>query len=153
MNKAITVIQASRQALLNLIEDLSIDQLNEIPAGFNNNIAWQLGHLIVSQQILCYKLSQLPLLIDKDWVEKYRNGSRPESFINTEEVSSLKQASAQNIEVLERDLTQNIFANFQPYTISTYKNLTLANIDDALEFIVSHEGLHYGCCLMMKKFV
>jgi hypothetical protein len=35
----------------------NLDQLNTIPEGFNNNLIWNIGHIIVSQQLLVYKLS------------------------------------------------------------------------------------------------
>ncbi|MNJ92943.1 DinB superfamily protein [compost metagenome] len=153
MDKIFEVIRASRKALLSLVENLSTEQMNKIPAGFNNNLAWQIGHLVVSQQILCYKLSNNELVIDSTLVDKYRNGSKPERFISAEEIEQLKRYLLDNIDQLEKDLTTDKFNNYTPYTISTYKGYTLEKIEDAIKFIVSHDGLHYGCSLMMKKLV
>ncbi|MFN0256266.1 DinB family protein [Pedobacter ureilyticus] len=153
MNKIFEVIRASRKALLSLVEDLTTEQLNKIPAGFNNNLAWQMGHLVVSQQILCYKLSNNQLVIDASLVDKYRNGSKPESFISDEEILQLKTYLLDTIDQLEEDLATDKFENYTPYSISTYKGYRLEKIEDAIKFIVSHDGLHYGCSLMMKKFV
>ena len=153
MDKIFEVIRAGRKALLSLVEDLSTEQMNKIPAGFNNNLAWQIGHLVVSQQILCYKLSNNELVIDSTLVDKYRNGSKPERFISAEEIEQLKRYLLDNIDQLEEDLTTDKFNNYTPYTISTYKGYTLEKIEDAIKFIVSHDGLHYGCSLMMKKLV
>jgi uncharacterized damage-inducible protein DinB len=153
MEKIFEVIRASRNALLSLVEDLSTEQLNKIPTGFNNNLAWQMGHLVVSQQILCYKLSGNNLVIDASLVEKYRNGSKPEGLITAEEIAQIKHYMISNIDQLESDLQTDKFADYTPYTISTYKNYRLEKIEDAIKFIVSHEGLHYGCSLMMKKFI
>lgn len=153
MDKILEVIRASRSALLRLVEDLSTEQLNKIPTGFNNNLAWQIGHLVVSQQVLCYRLSNNPLIIDPSLVDKYKNGSKPESFISAEEIAQLKNYMLSNIDQLKEDLAANKFTNYTPYTPSTYKTYTLEKIEDAIKFIVSHEGLHYGCSIMMKKFV
>lgn len=153
MDKIFEVIRASRKALLSLIEDLSTEQLNKIPEGFSNNLAWQIGHLVVSQQVLCYKLSDNELVIDPTLVDKYRNGSKPESFISAEEIAQIKAYLLDTIDQLEKDLATDKFANYTPYTISTYKGYRLEKIEDAIKFIVSHDGLHYGCSLMMKKFV
>jgi len=153
MNKTFEVIRASRQALLSLVEGLSTEQMNKIPDGFNNNLAWQMGHLVVSQQILCYKLSNNELIIDPTLVDKYRNGSKPENYISTEEISQIKTYLTATIDQLEKDLNANKFDNYTPYSISTYKGYRLERIEDAIKFIVSHDGLHYGCSLMMKKFV
>jgi len=153
MDKTLEIIRASRKALLALVEDLSIEQLNQIPTGFNNNLAWQIGHLIVSQQQLCYKLSNNPLVIDPALVDKYRNGSKPENFISAEDIAQLKHDLLSTIDQLESDLASDKFKEYYPYTISTYKGLKLESVQDAVKFIASHDGLHYGCSLMMRKLV
>lgn len=153
MDKIFEVIRASRKALLSLVEGLSTEQMNKIPVGFKNNLAWQMGHLVVSQQILCYKLSNNDLIIDPTLVDKYRNGSKPESLISAEEIAQIKSYLLDTIDQLEQDLATEKFNNYTPYTISTYKDYRLEKIEDAVKFIVSHDGLHYGCSLMMKKFV
>ena len=153
MNKIFEVIRASRKALLSLVEGLDTEQMNKIPAGFSNNLAWQLGHLVVSQQILCYKLSNNELIIEPALVDKYKNGSKPESFISAEEIAQLKTYLLDTIDQLETDVADRKFENYMPYTISTYQGYRLEKIDDAIKFIVSHDGLHYGCSLMIKKFV
>lgn len=153
MDKILEVIRAGRKALLRLVEDLSTEQMNKIPSGFNNNLAWQIGHLVVSQQVLCYKLSSNPLIIDPTLVDKYKNGTKPESFISTEEIAQLKAYLLDTIDELEKDLTTDKFINYTAYAPSTYKIYNIEKIEDAVKFIVSHDGLHYGCSLMMKKFV
>ncbi len=50
MNNKIEKIKKTRRFLLNLVSELSTDQLNEIPPDFNNNIIWNMGHLIAAQQ-------------------------------------------------------------------------------------------------------
>jgi len=54
MNKGIDGIRRTRTYLLDFIKDLSVEQLNEIPGRLNNNIIWNLGHTLVTQQHLCY---------------------------------------------------------------------------------------------------
>ena len=44
----------SRKAFIRLIDDLTIDELNQIPEGFNNNIFWNFAHIVVSTQTLSY---------------------------------------------------------------------------------------------------
>ena len=61
MEKIIELIKATRNKLLSLVEELTTEEMNYIPTGFKNNLAWQIGHLVVSQQILCYKLAGQPL--------------------------------------------------------------------------------------------
>lgn len=153
MEKLIKVIKASRNKLLSTIAELSTAELNYIPAGFKNNLAWQIGHLVVSQQILCYKLSGNKFVIEEELIDLYKNGSKPERDFSETEITQMKGYLLSTIDQLEIDLKTNLFANFTPYTISTYPGLTLENVEDSVTFIVSHDGLHYGCSLGLKKLV
>jgi len=153
MEKIIEVIKACRSKWLTTLEDLTTDQLNQIPTGFNNNLAWQLGHVVVSQQLLCYKLSGNALLIDEQLVDMYRNGSKPERYITAEEIDQMKTYLLSTIDQLATDLGTDKFQNFTSYTISTYPGFKLEKITDSVKFIVSHDALHYGCSLMLKKLV
>ena len=51
----------TRKNLLKYLNTLSIEELNIIPEGFNNNIFWNIAHVAVTQQILVYKLSGLKM--------------------------------------------------------------------------------------------
>ena len=153
MKKTIEVIKACRTKWLITLNALTIDQLNKIPAGFSNNLAWQFGHVIVSQQILCYRLAGQKFVINEELIDRYKNGSRPEAYINEAEINLLKGYMLSTIDQLEIDMQNGVFDNYTPYTVSTYAGFTLENVGDALTFIISHDALHYGCSLMMKKLV
>ncbi len=153
MEQAIRVIKASRTKLLSLVDELTTEELNYIPAGFNNNLAWQIGHLVVSQQILCYKLAGQKFVIEDELIDLYKNGSKPERAFSEAEIVQMKGYLLSTINQLEIDLTNGTFDNYTPYSISTYPGITLTNVSDAVTFIVSHDGLHYGCSLIMKRLV
>lgn len=153
MEKIIQVLKACRTKWLSMLDQLTTDQLNKIPAGFSNNLAWQFGHVIVSQQILCYRMAGQKFVINEELIDRYKNGSKPENHISEEEINLLKGYMLSTINQLEIDLKNGVFNNYTPYTISTYVGLTLENVNDALTFIVSHDALHYGCSLSMKKLV
>ncbi len=57
------------------------------------------------------------------------------------------------IDQLEIDLHNQIFENFTPYNISTYPGIELKSVSDAIDFVVAHDSLHYGCTLGLKKLV
>lgn len=63
MDKSFEIIRKTRQAILSQVSELTIGQLNEIPAGFNNNIIWNLAHMVAAQQGICYVRGGLPLVI------------------------------------------------------------------------------------------
>lgn len=62
MVKQFDILRKTRQYVLELIANLSMEQLNEVPAGFTNNIVWNLGHMLASQQGVCYLRGGLLIL-------------------------------------------------------------------------------------------
>ena len=153
MENSIKLIKACRAQWLTKIAGLSTAQLNHIPSGFNNNLAWQMGHIVVTQQILCYRLSGNKFIIVDELVDLYKNGSKPERAYSEAEIAQMKGYFTSTIDQLEIDLANHIFDNFAPYTISTYPGIELKSIADAIDFAMSHDSLHYGCVLGLKKSV
>ena len=149
LDKSIDTILATRKLFIKLIENLSIEQLNKVPEGFNNNIIWNFAHVVVTQQIICYKLSGLPLKIDEKYLPLYSKGTKPEGFADENEVAFFKQQAITLMDELVADLGQNLFRNFKPYATSF--NVELTNIDDAVKFIAMHEGLHFGYAMALKR--
>jgi len=150
-DKAIETIQQSRKLFINLMEGLSLEKLNEIPEGFNNNIIWNFGHVIVTQQILCYKLANLPLKLDTAYVSKYSKGTKPSTFIDAAELAFLKQQAVFLIDELITDIQTGSFDNFDTYTTSF--DVVLNEIEDAVKYMTMHEGLHLGYAMALKRIV
>ncbi|MCW3116919.1 MAG: DinB family protein [Chitinophagaceae bacterium] len=133
------------------ISDLSIDELNKIPTGFNNNIIWNLGHLVASQQGLCYLRAGIKPSADENFISAYRSGSKPEKFINNNELEIIKTLLLSTLDQFETDYRNNIFPNYNAWT--TRYGVPLTTIDDALDFLPFHEGLHMGTIISLKRLV
>lgn len=130
----------------------NLDQLNTIPEGFNNNLIWNIGHIIVSQQLLVYKLSGLPLLVSDELVEKYKKGTKPEHIVTQAEVDEIKSLLFDTIQQTKVDYDNQIFQNYTEYTTSTGDHV-LKNAEDAMAFSNFHEGLHIGIMMSIRKFI
>lgn len=145
------LLKTTRTNFLNLLNQLSLEQINQIPEGFSNNLIWNFGHLVVTQQILCYKLSGNEMYISDELINKYKKGSKPESDATLEEVEELKKLAFDLIDKLEKDYTENktMFDSFTEYPTSY--NYTLKNIEDTIIFNNTHEGVHYGYALALRK--
>ena len=74
------ILRASRLRLFNLIEVTTSDIIFKIPEGVNNNIIWQIGHCITSQQRHMYMRSGLPMYISEDFMEQFKIGSAPATW-------------------------------------------------------------------------
>ena len=134
------------------MDNCTLEQLNTIPKGFKNNIIWNIGHIIVTQQLLAYKLSGLAMMVTDEMVAKYQKGSAPQGNVPQEEVEAIKNLLFTTITKTQEDLDNGLFQNYMEYTVST-ANFTLKNIEDAMQFNNFHEGIHIGVILQLRKFV
>ena len=152
MNTSLQVTIASRELLQKFIENHTLEQLNTIPEGFKNNIIWNIGHVVVTQQLLAYKLSGLSMMITDEMVSKYQKGSAPQGNVTQEEVDAIKSLLFTTITKTQEDLENGLFQNYMEYTVST-ANFTLKSIEDAMQFNNFHEGIHIGIIMQLRKFV
>ena len=150
MHFTLDVLPNTRKSFNKIIESISLEDLNKIPNGFNNNIIWNIGHIVVTQQLLVYKLSGLPMMVSDELVGKYRKDSKPEGAITKEEVNEIKDLLFTTIDKTKVDYSNKIFKNYNAYTVSTTGN-TLNNIEEAFEFVLFHEGIHLGYVLALLR--
>lgn len=146
------VLPNTRRYLSSVLENNVLEDLNKIPKGFNNNIIWNIAHIIVSQQILVYKLSGLPLMVSDAFVEKYRKGSKPEVPVTLSDVEEIKGMLFPTIQKTQEDYFNGVFQNYQEYVVVTTGN-TLKSVEDALQFTIFHEGLHIGYIMALLRAI
>ena len=151
MNKAIETIRNPRKLLIKVTEGLSIEQLNKVPPGFNNNIIWNMGHIITAQQGVCYRRCGLDLKIDEDFFQRYKPDTKPEGFIDSMGVEKIRTLLFTTLDELEADYSAGIFTNYP--TFVTRYGIEINSIDSAISFLPFHEGLHIGCMIALKKLV
>ena len=151
MQSVFEVQKTSRTIFLKFLENYSLEQLNKIPEGYNNNIIWNIGHIIASQQGMVYKLSGLPTLVSEDFINKYKKGTKPEGIVSQAEVDEIKTLLETTFLQTVEDFTNNIFINFSEYTTSI--GFTIRNAEEAVNVNNYHEGIHLGIILSLRKFI
>ncbi|MGM9475169.1 DinB family protein [Pedobacter sp. GSP4] len=153
MNEVFEFIINSRKAFIQLIDSLTIEALNKIPDGYNNNIIWNFGHIVVSTQTLCYV--RTGVLQNADSVkfnDYYKKDTKPVYTVSAEEVAELKAIAMESIEKIKHDYANGAFANITPFTTATYGK-QLNSIEEILITTVGHDNVHYGYANALKKFV
>lgn len=141
----------NRKIYLSFLEGYSLEQLNKIPNGFKNNLIWNIGHVVVVQQLLVYRGSNQPMAVSMEMVNKYKSGSKPTEPVTQEEVNQIKELMKSLVAKTEEDYKNGIFTTYNEFTTST--GFHLASVQDALEFNNYHEGLHLGCLMSLRKFI
>lgn len=143
----------TRKNYLAVLEELSINEVNTIPIGFNNNMIWNIAHIIATMDILFYKLNGLETHLDSEFIEAYRKGTAPQAFVNTDMVESIKRNLLDQLEWIKKDMEAGVFPAKLAKSYTTSYNFELATLEDIFNFNQTHEALHMGMVMSLRKFV
>ncbi len=149
MKKLFNITLQNRKLLYQFLTKTPREQLVKIPAGYRNNIWWNIAHVVVTQQLLVYKLSGLPMNISQELVDTYKKGTVPDGSVTDEEIELISAFLFSTAETAEADYDKGLFKNYNEYHTSA--KVTLSSVEDAISFNVYHEGLHLGAILSLQK--
>jgi len=151
IEKQLGILHATRKNILAIASSYTNEQLNFIPENFNNNLIWNMGHLLVTQQLLTYGRCDIPAKVSKELIEKYKKGTKPVDKVQSAEVDFIKERLVSILSQTKEDYDAGTFKNFKSY--QTSYGITLDDIDDAINFNNVHEALHFGTILSLRKMV
>lgn len=151
METQFTIIKQNRKLLYHYLKNTPKAELFKIPEGFNNNIWWNIAHVMVTEQILVYKLSGLPLNVSNTLLDKYKKGSFPQGIPSEEEIEEVTKLLFSLPEKTKEDYKNGVFSNFQSYM--TTPKVELNSVEDAIAFNAFHEGLHLGSIMALVRAV
>lgn len=150
--QTLLILKQTRENLLTAVEGLSNEQLTHIPESFNNSILWNLGHIVASQYLLCYKLTGNDEKLDMNFIDRYRRGSKPTDVTTDSEITAIKQALTHSLNELTSDYENGYFGStFTAY--QTSYGIELHTIEEVIEFNIAHEALHLGYIMAMRHVV
>ncbi len=149
MQHPLEITRTNRRLLEKILDSHSLEQLNKVPEGFKNNLIWNIAHVVVTQQLLVYKLSGLAMMVNDEMVNTFKKGTKTEGVVPQEEVDKIKALLFSTLDQTEKDIEAGIFKSFQEYPTST--GFVLKSLEDAINFNNFHEGIHMGYVLALKK--
>lgn len=146
-----SIIQ-TRKLFVELIDGMSLEQLNQIPSGFNNNIGWNFGHIVVTTPALCYVRTGVRKDLEIPFFPAYKKDSKPEYWITEEELDALKVQTVTSIEQIEQDYLNNVFSHITPYSTSTYV-VEMYSIEEVILCTLMHDNLHLGYAQAQRRAI
>jgi len=141
----------SRKRVSEFTKDLTIGQLNKIPDGLNHNIIWTMGHMLVSQQLMVYRRSSLPLNIKSELLERFKSGTAVTTSVSEEDVQYIRDKWIELIEQTREDYENGLFKTYDSFV--TKLGIVVNTIEDALWFSTFHDGVHLGWIMEIRKLV
>ncbi len=150
---AIGIHRQIRSSIHSAVEGLSAEQLHAIPDRFDNNIAWNLGHIMVVQQRLLYGSSGLPLSVSDEMIPMYLPNTSPADWESKPNARALVAMLMPQQEQLEDDYAGGRFSENEFSAFTTRSGLSLNDLGAALAFNTYHESQHYGFILALINLV
>ncbi len=151
MKNLLDLTLQTRKGFYYILKNTPREELLKIPKGYNNNIWWNIAHIVSTQQALVYGLSGLQIEISQELKDKFKKGTVPDGTATDAEIEQVKGLLFSTIEKTIKDFENGLFKNFKEYPTSA--GITLKNLEDAISFNLFHEGLHLGSVFALQKAV
>ncbi len=149
MKKHFEDLMVIRSQFIDFLNEYELKQLTYIPMGFKNHIFWNCAHALVTQQLLTYHLSGNQMLVDQDWVYRFKKGTFGEQNVKDSEVEKLIELLESTVPQLKKDYFAENLSAYQVYDTSF--GIRLETVEDAIRFNNIHESLHLGYIMAMRK--
>lgn len=141
-----------RQGMIAVLDDLSVEQINEVPQGFNNNLIWNLAHVVACQQEYLYDRAGVETAVNVDFIAKYRGGTAPAEKLDQNAINTIKELALSTAQALVKDAKGNLRNAYKPMEVTGQK-INLQTLDDAIAFMLFHEGLHLSTMRTYKRLL
>lgn len=149
MDKHFEDIGIIRKHLIDYLHQYDLKHLTQVPAGFQNHIFWNCAHVLVTQQLMTYYLSSNAMLVENDWVMRFKKGTVGDQNVTEADVRLLIKLLQTTQVQLKKDYNSEKLSYYKPYETSF--GIYLETIEDAIRFNVLHESLHLGYVMALTK--
>lgn len=144
-------VRATRQYLLQHLQDLTEAQWLQVPDKAGHNILWNAGHVVYSEIHLTYDRCGLPWGVPKTYEALFKGGSSPKDWQSTPSIDEVLGHLKNGPDHLYAAYSTGKMDKYEP--IELVKGYSLVNIEDALAFNCMHEGVHNGMIMELRKLV
>lgn len=139
----------TRFHMMRELEGLTEEQLLTIPEGRDDNIIWNVGHLLCSLSRLTYVFSGHPLPIPEGYLPIFGKNSTAKDWKANPDVQAVLDRFVELPAQIEHDYTEGLFKTYDALQIVPEDNI--ASVEEAIAFHSFHEGLHIGKVLTLKE--
>ncbi|MCP1145051.1 DinB family protein [Lysinibacillus endophyticus] len=135
----------TRKNILSLLEGVSPEVLDVVPEGFNNNIHWQIGHILTAGELFLFNgQKNLP----ENYGQHFAGGTKPADWTN--DVPSVEDILVKLQEQLER-INQISDDSFEIELEKPF--IGNKTVGELAAFGAFHESLHLGQIQILKRLI
>lgn len=135
-----------RSDLLAALEGITDEMADKVPAGFRNNIRWNMGHVYVDQYLWIAALTKDMSNIPETFQKWFGFGTSPADFTKeTPSFTELKELLKIQPNSIKNTYGNRLEEEFSPTEMGMY------TIEQVLIRTIFHEGMHFQAILDIKK--
>ena len=146
---AFKTFRITRHHMLCELEGLSHEEMLVVPEGREDNVLWNVGHLLCSISRLCYVFSGHPLPIPERYLELFGKGTSARNWTEDPDPAEVLERFTALPAQIEADYLAGRFKDYTPLQITPGD--TIASVEEAVAFHCFHEGLHIGMIIALKE--
>lgn len=141
-------LESYRSYILGVVSKVSVEEVEVIPSGFNNNIRWNLGHIYLDQYLWIQAVTKEKADVPEPFNSWFGYGTSPANFTSeTPSLAELKSLLEQQPTKIKELYGHRLDEEFPPVDMGMY------TIEQALIRSVFHEGMHLQTILDIKKLL
>ncbi|MBT2663014.1 DinB family protein [Bacillus sp. ISL-45] len=141
-------LESYRSYILGVTDTVSEEDAEKIPAGFNNNIRWNLGHIYLDQYLWIQAVTKEPADVPEEFKSWFGYGTSPANFTEeTPTVSELKDLLKTQPARIKESYGDRLDDEFTPTEMGMH------TIEQVLVRTIFHEGMHLQTILDIKKCI
>lgn len=146
LQAAAEVLLGTRQRLHGNVKDLTQEQWLTQPDGCANNVAWNVGHLVIAQQGLIYRQLGVESGFDlSEMIAMYSPGTSPADWNSTPDTDELLRLLIELPQQMVEDVAAGKFDNYvKPEGEGPGPLPPAESAAHAMIFNQFHEGVHAG---------
>lgn len=141
-------LESYRSEVLAVVENVTKEQAEWIPRGFNNNIRWNLGHIFLDQYLWIQAVTKEKADVPEQFSSWFGYGTSPKDF--TEETPGIEELKALLREQpgrIKEVYGDRLDEEFPPTEMGMF------TIEQVLVRTIFHEGMHLQTILDLKKLI
>ncbi len=143
----------ARNRLLSALENVTEEVAGQKPEGFNNNIHWHAGHILLVTEAFLFTVPTGSGKLQKNYNEFFANGTKPDDWKSAppslqEIIDQLKDQEKRAKESAAARLDETLSSPF-----SLQSGLRMETVGELMNMAIYHEAVHTGYINAMKRIV
>lgn len=146
--------QASYNLLKKHIKDIDEEKATLQPAIANNNIKWQLGHLILLNDFLVFETINGQKVLEQSAAKYFLWGTSPINFDGNEpSFDELKVLLNEQLDRIFNSLEKQLEKDRNEPIVLKDVGIVMNNFNESIHFAIIHTNRHFGQIVLLKSMI